>query len=114
MHIPSHLSIQMLVGISTLFTILTPYLAAVFTQDHLKSWQNELIAVLVSVAAGVVSFVLSGGSFNTHDSSSLCLAISGVLVGAKLYYAKLLPNSPLIKKIEEITTFTSTVAGASK
>ena len=103
MHIPAHLSIQTLVSISTLLTILAPYIAAIFTQDHLPQWVNELIAVVVSVTAGIVSFVVSGGHFDTSDMNSLWIAISAIVVGAKVYYVKLLPNSPLIKAIEYAT-----------
>ena len=103
MHLPVHLSMQTLISVSVVLTVLTPYISAIFTQDHLPQWANELIAMIISIGAGVISFFVSGGVFNTTDAPSLGLAISGIFVGAKLYYVHLLPNSPLIKTIEYAT-----------
>lgn len=97
----SHIDLQTLIGVSTILTFVSPYLAAVFTQQHYARWANELIAVTVSIIFGVLSWLCAGGSFdNLHNIGSLLTVVSAVSVGAKVYYEKLAKAAPLLPAIE--------------
>ena len=89
-----HLPILFFVG--TGLTIAVPYISALFTQKHYPRWTNELIAFVVSMLSGVVSFYEAGGNFHSITNVSM-IAPAALLIfaGAKKYYAELGYNSPL-------------------
>jgi hypothetical protein len=100
----SHINLQTLVGVATLLTAVSPYIAAVFTQSHYSRWVNEFIAVTVSVVFGVLSWLAAGGSYHdVHDFGSLWTVITLVSVGAKVYYEKLAKAAPMLQTIEWYT-----------
>jgi len=92
-----------LLFVGTAITVVSPYISAIFTQDKYPAWVNELIAVVISIIGGIATFLGGGGHFVATDLPSLWGSIAAIFAASKIYYSKLLPNSPLIRAIEYYT-----------
>ena len=96
-----HIHLQTLVGVAAFLTWAAPYASAVFTQQHFPRYVNAIIAFMVSIVFGVVSWFVAGGTFtDVHDIGSLLAVVSAVSVGAKVYYKSLANYDPLLPAIE--------------
>lgn len=86
-----------LAELSGALTVGTPYLSAFLTQSRWPRYVNEALAFLVCAVAGVLAFLLAGGTLTgVHDLATLSAVISGIFVGAKVYYLKLGVKCPLL------------------
>lgn len=91
------LNLPSLATLTTLMIVAVPYMTAVLTHAHLPRWANELIALAVSLLAGLMTFLSSGGDFRTvHDANTLLAVWAVIFAGAKLYYQRLRTASPLL------------------